>query len=108
MVSELGYRPPRRVPSLLTAFPSFHDAGEMFEKSYLGTIIGMELNGYYAAVLSEGRIQLHMVSNVVMRECSYNRTDGQYRNDRCIYCTYVTLLLCIVPKCIMSVCVCSK
>ena len=27
----------------------------------MGTISGMQLNGYYAAVLSEGRIQLHMV-----------------------------------------------
>ena len=28
----------------------------------MGTISGMQLNGCYAAVLSEGKIQLHMLS----------------------------------------------
>ena len=41
---------------------TYNYAGETFEKSYMGTISGMQLNGYYAAVLSENRMQLHMVS----------------------------------------------
>ncbi len=35
--------------------------GEVFEKSYLGTVSNIQLNGYYAAALFEGKIQLHVV-----------------------------------------------
>ena len=36
-------------------------AGEVFERSYLGNVTGMQLNGFYAAALFEGKIQLHQV-----------------------------------------------
>lgn len=36
--------------------------GAVFEKSYLGSVSAMQLNGLYAAVLFDGKIQLHAVS----------------------------------------------
>ena len=37
-------------------------SGVIFEKSYLGSVTAMRLNGLYAAVLYDGKIQLHAVS----------------------------------------------
>ena len=48
-----------------TLFFTTCSPGEVFEKSYLGTVTNMKLNGYYAAALFEGKIQLHMVSLLV-------------------------------------------
>lgn len=36
----------------------------MFEKSYLGSVTSMKLNNTYAAVLFDGKVQLHVVSHV--------------------------------------------
>ena len=33
----------------------------MVERTYLGSVSEVALNGYYAAVLFEGKIQLHLV-----------------------------------------------
>lgn len=38
--------------------------GEIFEKSYLGSVSSMKLNGYYAAALHDGRIHLHLVGKL--------------------------------------------
>ena len=35
--------------------------GEFFERSYLGNLTSLELNGYYAAALFEGKVELHTV-----------------------------------------------
>ena len=35
--------------------------GEVFEKSYLGNVISMDLNSQYAAALYDGHILLHTV-----------------------------------------------
>lgn len=35
--------------------------GEFFERSYLGNLSAIQLNGYYAAALFEGKIELHIV-----------------------------------------------
>ena len=36
--------------------------GEIFERSYLGNLSAIQLNGYYAAALFEGKVELHVVS----------------------------------------------
>lgn len=41
------------------------NSGEVFEKSYLGSVSSMKLNGYYAAVLHDGRVHLHLVNNIM-------------------------------------------
>ena len=38
-----------------------HALGEVFEKSYLGSVNSFKLNGYYAAALHDGKICLHLV-----------------------------------------------
>ena len=38
-----------------------HELGEVFEKSYLGSVNSFKLNGYYAAALHDGKICLHLV-----------------------------------------------
>ena len=40
-------------------FPS----GVVFEKSYLGSVSAMKLNALYAAVVFDGKVQLHAVSS---------------------------------------------
>lgn len=35
--------------------------GAVFEKSYLGSVSAMKLNSLYAAVLYDGKVQLHAV-----------------------------------------------
>ena len=47
--------------SLTSCFVLIVTVGEVFERSYLGNVTGMQLNGFYAAALFEGRIQLHQV-----------------------------------------------
>ena len=47
--------------SLTFYFVLIVTAGEVFERSYLGNVTGMQLNGFYAAALFEGKIQLHQV-----------------------------------------------
>ncbi len=37
-------------------------SGAVFEKSYLGSVSALKLNNLYAAVLFEGKVQLHAVS----------------------------------------------
>ena len=46
------------VPKLLD---SCFAIGTIFEKSYLGSILAMKLNSVYAAVLYDGKVQLHAV-----------------------------------------------
>jgi len=41
----------------------------MFERSYLGSVTSMQLNGYYAAALFEGKIQLHQVHTCTWIRC---------------------------------------
>lgn len=45
--------------------------GVIFEKSYLGSVSSMKLNSLYAAVLFDGKIQLHAVgfNNVHVEMC---------------------------------------
>ena len=48
--------------------------GAVFEKSYLGSVSAMQLNSLYAAVLFDGKIQLHAVSihhKVLLDECNW-------------------------------------
>lgn len=40
-------------------------SGESFERSYLGNLSAIQLNGYYAAALFEGKIELHIVCTIV-------------------------------------------
>ena len=47
--------------SLTFCFVLIVTAGEVFERSYLGNVTSMQLNGFYAAALFEGKIQLHQV-----------------------------------------------
>lgn len=49
----------KQTQSLLFIMPCI---GVVFEKSYLGSILAMKLNSTYAAVLFDGKVQLHTVS----------------------------------------------
>ena len=36
-------------------------SGEFLERSYLGNLNAIQLNGYYAAALFDGKVELHLV-----------------------------------------------
>lgn len=38
-------------------------SGAVYEKSYLGSVVAMNMNASYAAVLFDAKIQLHTVSS---------------------------------------------
>ena len=43
---------------------SWYFAGMIFEKSYLGSVSAMKLNGLYASVLFDGKLLIHAVSSI--------------------------------------------
>jgi len=60
------------------------EQGEMFERSYLGSVTSMQLNGYYAAAHFEGKIQLHQIdpSLDTTKDTSSEGSDPQQQRDR--------------------------
>ena len=75
-------------------------SGESLERSYFGNLSAIQLNGYYAAALFDGKVQLHLVCafNVTIgcRQCNSSLPQIETQGPPKLYCLYPNHIVTIV------------